>query len=115
MVKPRIYADFQDADSLGHLRLNCIGTMEDLARQHVELREGLLLTLYSDDLDDKGQLDELQADGIVSFSRDEHCWVAAIDWATIDHASDRRGSAANANGPAFRTLPEESGRTNRCT
>jgi hypothetical protein len=69
--------------------------MEDLAKQQVELREGLILTLYSDDLDDKGQLDELLTDGIISFSEEEHCWVAAIDWAAIHHASDKRDSHSN--------------------
>jgi hypothetical protein len=61
--------------------------MEDLSRQRVELRAGLVLTLYSDDLDEHGRPDELLAEGVVSFSEDEHCWVAAIDWAAIRHAS----------------------------
>jgi hypothetical protein len=89
MVKPKINVDFHNADSQGRLRLTCVGTMEDLAQQQVELRDGLVLTLYSDDLDDKGQLDELLVEGVVSFSEEEHCWVAAIDWAAIRHASDR--------------------------
>jgi len=96
MVKPKIYADFHNADSEGRLRLNCVGTVEDLARQQVELREGLLLTLYSDDLDAQGQLDELLVDGCVSFSEEEHCWVASIDWAAIHHVSDDEGAPATA-------------------
>lgn len=88
MAKPKIYVDFHNADSQGRIRLNCIGTIEDLAQQQVELREGLVLPLYSDDLDDKGQPDELRVDGFVSFSEEEHCWVAAIDWDAIHHASD---------------------------
>jgi hypothetical protein len=112
MVKPRIYADFHNADSLGRLRLNCVGTVEDLSQQQVELREGLLLTLYSDDLDDTGQLDELLVDGIVSFSEDEHCWVAVIDWAAIRHASARQGSQSNGNPPSSPSSSEISGRTN---
>jgi hypothetical protein len=94
MVKPRIYADFNNADTSGRLRLNCVGTIEDLARQGVMLHTGLLLTLYSDDLDARGQLAELLADGVVSFSEDEHCWVAAIDWATIHHASENQDMSA---------------------
>lgn len=90
MVKPKVYADFHNADSQRRLRLNCVGTIEDLAQRHIELREGLLLTLYSDDLDDKRQLDELLVDGVVSFSEEEHCWVAAIDWSAIHHASNHR-------------------------
>ena len=113
MEKPKIYADFHNADSQGRLRLTCVGTIEDLARQQVELREGLLLTLYADDLDNKGELDELLVDGVVSFSDEEHCWVAAIDWTAICHASDSRGPNANGNGPAFPSPSVESGRTAR--
>jgi len=48
-MHPRIYADFHNADARGRLRLNCIGTMKDLSKQQVSLREGLILTLYADD------------------------------------------------------------------
>jgi hypothetical protein len=88
MAKPSIYADFHNADSQGRLRLNSVGTIEDLARQQIELRDGLGLTLYSDDLDTKGTLDKLLVDGVVSFSKDEECWVATIDWSAIRHNSD---------------------------
>ncbi len=103
MVKPKVYADFHNADPQGRLRLNCIGTLEDLAQQQVELREGLMLSLYSDDLDDKGQLDELLVDGVVSFSEEEHCWVAAIDWAAIRHASDSRNPDPDGGKPTGQT------------
>ena len=115
MAKPRVYVDFHNADPQGRVRLNCIGTLEDLARQHVELRDGLALTLYSDDLDDKGQLDELLVDGVVSFSEEERVWVAAIDWAAIHHASDDQDSSADGNGSPARSQPKESGRTHRRT
>ncbi len=95
MIKQKIYVDFHNADTQGRLRLNCVGTLEDLAQQDIKLREGLPLTLYSDDLDDKGHLDELLVDGIVSYSDEEHCWVAAIDWAAIRHASERQGPNGN--------------------
>jgi len=95
MVNPKVYADFQNADTGGRLRLNCVGTSEDLARQRISLREGMVLSLYSDDLDAKGQLDELLVDGVVSFSDEENCWVAAIDWSAIHHASDERHGNAD--------------------
>jgi hypothetical protein len=110
MIMPKIYADFHNADALGRLRLNCVGTIEELAEQQVELREGLVLTLYSDDVDASGQLDELLVDGIVSYSEEEHCWVAAIDWTAIRHASDRK---SNENGPS--PTPVESRRAKRST
>lgn len=103
MVKPKVYADFQNADAKGRVRLNCTGTVEDLSKQQVELREGLVLALYSDDLDDKGQLDELQVDGVVSFSAEENCWVAAINWPAIRHTSD--GEGLRANGSSFASPP----------
>ena len=102
MEKTRIYADFNNADPHGRLRLNCAGTAEDLAKYHVELHEGLHLTLYADDLDDKGQLDELTADGIVSFSAEEQCWVAAIDWTAIHHASEGMVMPGDGNGISVR-------------
>jgi hypothetical protein len=66
----------------------------DLARQGITLREGMPLTLYSDDLGAKGQPDELRVDGVVSYSDTEHCWVAAIDWSAIHHASDEQKTPA---------------------
>ena len=74
MITPRIFADFHNADAEGRLRLNCIGTIEDLANQNVELQNGQLLTLYSEDL---------EVDGVVRFSEEEKLWVAAIDWDRI--------------------------------
>lgn len=83
MTLPKIYVDFQNADAQGRLRLNCIGTIKDLARLQLELREGLALTLYSEDADPTGQPRELQADGLVTFSVEEKVWTATIDWNAI--------------------------------
>ncbi|MBD2526150.1 MULTISPECIES: hypothetical protein [unclassified Nostoc] len=74
MINPRVFADFHNADAEGRLRLNCIGTIEDLANQSIELRDGQLLTIYSEDL---------EVDGVVQFSEEEKLWVAAIDWDRI--------------------------------
>ena len=92
MQKPKVYADFHNADAQGRLRLNCLGTTDDLARQAITLHDGMALTLYSDDADEKGQLDELLVDGVASFSNEENCWVATIDWSAIHHASDERAA-----------------------
>ncbi len=93
MATPPIYADFHNADSQGRLRLNCVGTIEDLARHQIELRENLPLTFYADDLSAEGTHDKLLVDGIVSFSDEEDCWVATIDWSAIRHGSDRPAKA----------------------
>ncbi|MBD2495335.1 hypothetical protein [Nostoc sp. FACHB-280] len=74
MDKPRVFADFHNADSQGRLRLNCTGTIEDLARQKIWLQDNLNLVLYSEDL---------EVDGIVQYSHEENVWVAVIDWDNI--------------------------------
>jgi hypothetical protein len=74
MAKPRVFADFHNADAQGRLRLNCTGTAEDLAQARTTLRDGQFLTLYSDDL---------EVDGLVRYSSEESVWVAEIDWNAI--------------------------------
>ena len=74
MDKPRVFADFHNADARGRVRLNCIGTIEDLARQQVALRPGMQLTLLGD---------ELEVEGAVEYSTEEGLWVAVIDWDVI--------------------------------
>jgi hypothetical protein len=60
--------------SVQGLRLNCVGSIEDLAHQRAGLRNGQSLTLYSEDL---------EVDGVVEFSEEEKIWVAVIDWNQI--------------------------------
>jgi hypothetical protein len=74
MSLSRVFVDFHNADEQGRLRLNCIGTIEDLARQQAELENGQQLTLYCEDL---------EVNGVVQFSENEKTWVATIDWNQI--------------------------------
>ena len=90
MPTPKIYADFQNLDDFNRLRLTCAGTTEDLDRQKLQLREGMVLTFYMDDADEQGRPDELTAEGVVHYNKDEECWVAAIDWSAIHHASEEQ-------------------------
>ncbi len=79
MNYPRIFADFHNADEQGRLRLNCVGTIEDLSRQNIKLQDGQLLALYDE---------ELEVDGVVQYSEEENHWVAAIDWKQIKQVED---------------------------
>jgi hypothetical protein len=97
MNGPRVYADFNNADPKGRLRLNCAGTIADLSRLGVQLREGLVLTVYMDDTDDHDQPDDLEAVAVVEYSQDEG-WVARIDWAAVRHASEARHPDTNGTG-----------------
>jgi hypothetical protein len=79
MSYPRVFADFHNADAEGRLRLNCIGTIEDLAHHHIELKDGQLLTLYSEDV---------EVDGTVQYSEIEKMWVATISWEQVRQVED---------------------------
>ncbi|MFM9266532.1 hypothetical protein [Tychonema sp. BBK16] len=79
MNYPRIFADFHNADEQGRLRLNCVGTIEDLSRQNIKLQDGQLLAFYDE---------ELEVDGVVQYSEEERLWVAAIDWKQIKQVED---------------------------
>jgi hypothetical protein len=74
MSSSRVFVDFHNADAQGRLRLNCIGSIEDLGHQRAGLKNGQSLTLYSEDL---------EVDGVVEFSEEEKIWVALIDWNQI--------------------------------
>ncbi len=102
-MAPRVYADFQNLDDSNRLRLTCAGTTADLARQDLELREGLVLIFYMDDADDQGQPDELLAEGVVQYDEADRNWVANVDWSAVRHASQthpRNGAVPGADNPA---------------
>jgi hypothetical protein len=108
MATPRIYADFHNLDDHNRLRLTCAGTLEDLKREGIQLREGLALTFYTDDADDQGQPDELRVDGVVHYDTESQCWVGAVDWHALRHASDEqlRNGAHEADAPENQSSAE---------
>jgi hypothetical protein len=57
----------------------------------------------------------LLADGIVSFSEEEHCWVACIDWTAIHHASDSRSPGTDGNTHSSSLAPKGASRTKHST
>jgi hypothetical protein len=70
MDKPKIYADFNNLDKEGRLRLITSGSLEDICNQKTELFPGMNIIVYDD---------EFSIDGEVAFSADEEIWVAKID------------------------------------
>lgn len=68
----KIYADFNNADSKGRVRLTTEGTFRDLERLNIKLESGLEILLD----DDEG----LVTSGVVLFSDEEKIWVAKINW-----------------------------------
>jgi hypothetical protein len=100
MSSQRVYADFQNLDDSNRVRLTCAGTMNDLTRQSIELREGMVLTFYMDDADDQGDSDELRAEGVVHYDEKYGSWVASVDWSAIRHASDGDEPGTSTSNPS---------------
>jgi hypothetical protein len=67
---PRVFVDFNNSDRLGRVRLNTVGTVQDLNRLGIVLREGAAMILRSF---------ELEAEGTVTYSSEEGMWVAAVN------------------------------------
>ncbi|HUR54295.1 MAG TPA: hypothetical protein VMZ71_09195 [Gemmataceae bacterium] len=74
MTSPVVYADFMNADPQGRLRLNGVGTLNDLGDSGLRLADGLRILVHDE---------EVEADGVVTYSDQEKLWVAAIDWNAI--------------------------------
>jgi hypothetical protein len=72
-VTARIYADFQNTDPRGRIRLNTVGSQLDLEGEELELRDGLELVVYSEDLEAHG----------VARVLDEGGWGVEINWSEV--------------------------------
>ena len=88
VASERVYIDFQKLDDWRRPILSAAGTVRDLERLGIELREGLTVAFYSDDEDDQGNPDPLLVEGTVRFDDEHRRWVAEISWEEIRHASD---------------------------
>jgi hypothetical protein len=84
MALPRVFADFHNADAQGRLRLNCNGTVRDLAAQGARLERGTRLELYGE---------ELEVEGVVEHSAEEGIWFSVIDWQAIRTVADTQDDA----------------------
>jgi hypothetical protein len=67
---PKIFADFNNCDPSGCVRLNCIGTYEDLAKKGLTLSENMIIVLTD--------YDEFELRAIVVFSKEENIWVGRL-------------------------------------
>lgn len=87
MSDHRIYVDFQKTDGPGRVVLGSTA-LSDTERYGVELKEGHPLHLYTDDLGDDGNRDDMIVDGVAHFDANSGRWVALVDWDTLRHISE---------------------------
>jgi hypothetical protein len=74
---PRVFVDFQNADRHGRVRLNTVGTLQDLNHLGITLREGTEMLLYCL---------EFEIEGTATYSAEEGLWVAKVN---SDNIRDR--------------------------
>lgn len=72
----KIFADFNNADAYGRIRLNAKGTLEDIMNVNLLLHDEVKVIL-----DDS---DGLRTVGCIEFSDEEKIWVAKINWDAIE-------------------------------
>jgi hypothetical protein len=84
---PVIYADFNNCDVQGRVRLNIAGSQRDLGSTGVRLDDGVVLHLTDN---------ELEVIGTAEFSEEENIWTARFSWdelreipGTQDDGNDR--------------------------
>ena len=83
----KLWVDFNNSSENG-IRLNCNGTIEDLARQKVELKEGMKLLLWDEDLDENNNQDNIVVEAIAKYNQKDKIWEAVFEWEKIRHESD---------------------------
>jgi hypothetical protein len=66
-----IFADFNNTDICGRVRLSVTGATQNIKRKNIDMIEGKAVML------DDG--DGLKIIGILKFSKEENIWVAEID------------------------------------
>jgi len=94
----RIYLDLNSGGKVGNsyvVTLDKQGTVADLQKNGMALREGVILDFWSDDGDDNGNPDPLLFQGTVKFDTVVNQWVAIVDWNGFMHASDLKNTYAN--------------------
>jgi hypothetical protein len=95
VLPARIWADFNKTGG-GRLELTTVGTLRDLERKGVELRDGLVLTFFDEDADEEGNPADMEVEGVVRYDPSRRCWAASYDPAEI------RWVPASGEGPSGR-------------
>jgi hypothetical protein len=99
MDKPRIYVDFNEMLEPNLFLLSKDDTKLDSEGNKVSLREGMKVSVYSDDTDDEGKRDYLLAEAVVEKNTAQVAWAANVKWCCriddggICHESSRKGKS----------------------
>jgi hypothetical protein len=68
----RIYADFNNADEQGRVRLNTVGSLADIERHQHSLTDGMRIILHAPG--------DFEVEGTLTY---DAIWKGVPDWSTI--------------------------------
>jgi hypothetical protein len=92
MQRPVFYVDFNEMVDLNTVLLSAGDTKIDASGVSVQLQEGMPVSVYMDDRDENGNVDNLIADGLVVRNATSD-WSAHVKWCCrIDGNGIRRQS-----------------------
>jgi len=74
----------------GRNYLKQLGTLRDIAKVGLELREGMVVGFYDQDGDGEGNRDDLLFEGTVHYDAEKKGWYAIIDQKSWRHESDEK-------------------------
>jgi hypothetical protein len=83
----KLWVDFNASSDFG-FRLNCQGTINDLERQNITLKDGLGLLLWDEDFDVNDKPDNMFVDAIARYNDSKGIWEAECNWEDIKHESE---------------------------
>jgi hypothetical protein len=85
VTRPLLYVDFNEMVESDLVLLSQADTKLDVNGKEVALREGLLVDVYTDDVDEHGNPDNLVASGVVERNQATD-WSAHVKWlCRVDH------------------------------
>jgi hypothetical protein len=106
MRRPRIYVDFNELLEEDLVLLSQTDVKPDSSGAPIQLQVGMRVHVYSDDVDEHGNPDNLVADGVVELNT-AGGWASAAKWCCrIDRAGIRNESedalaeASSERGPS---------------
>lgn len=80
MTEPRIYVDFNEMLDTDLVLLSKSDLKLDSQGNEVRFKEGDVIKVYMDDIDENGQEDYLIAEGIVERNTKKEGWGAIAKW-----------------------------------
>ena len=92
MSTPRVLVDFNEYDRVSGEVPIPRASIFDIERSGTKARDGLLVELYSADLDDNGEPADLVAVGRIRYDATVDLWIACVDPQTFRHIAHTRAA-----------------------